>query len=207
MRNVRLGLGVLALGRVVRIGAPALPRIAVGPYAVYGFFGLRSAPRRAADEPRGRLRGRAALRLGPRWSAYGNLQQIRPRIDTSNVRPPVTHSSVESEFACVPRGRAGRMPPMLLDAGLGQVRYDNGPRGFAVKLGRASALARTPRVAMRHGVEDCVSTYRGDWGWVRPIFAMLGVEVAFECRSRIGWAPRPGERAVTADLANRLDPA
>ena len=179
MRRTWMWMTSLALGAAAPVAAqaPAPPRFSVEPYAAYGFFGrLPDGPRLEGELGYG---GRVALRLGPQWSVFGNLQQSRPRIDGTNARQTVTHWSAGVEFAYVPRGGAEGMLPVLLEAGLGQARYENGPSDLAVKLGLASALSLAPRIAVSYGVEDYISNYRGDRGVVNQIFARIGVEIAF----------------------------
>jgi hypothetical protein len=91
----------------------------------------------------------------------------------------VDHWSTGIEFSYVPRGGAEGMLPILLEAGIGQARYDGMHNDLAVNLGIASALQLTPIFGIRYGVNDYISNYRNGDGIVHQIFARVGAEITF----------------------------
>jgi hypothetical protein len=48
-----------------------------------------------------------------------------------------------------------------------------------VKLGVSSALQLSPNLAIRYGVDDYISNYRGDQGVVNQFTARIGAELRF----------------------------
>ena len=147
-------------------------RVSVEPYVGYGFFG--DLPDTSFTlESDFALGGRVAYRITPQWSAFGNFQRSTP----SDVN--VDHWSAGVEFSYVPRGGAEGMLPILIEAGLGQARYESGPSDLAVNLGLASALQLSPNFAIRYGANDYISNYNGGNGIVNQIFVQVGAELRF----------------------------
>lgn len=172
---------------VVLIAAAAVPaqaqlggRITVEPYVGYGFFGdlPESFGRLEADLAYG---GRAGYRFSPQWGIFGNFQRSTPEV-TGAVIGGLSEINVDQwsagvEFSYVPRGGAEGMLPILLEAGLGQTRYERGTNDLAVNIGLASALQLTPNLAIRYGANDYISNYRGGDGIVNQITVRVGVEL------------------------------
>jgi hypothetical protein len=162
------------------------PRLTVEPYLGYGFFGtLPDNQRLEAGIAYG---GRVSYQFGAQWSLFGNYQrshveqqQLAGGIFTAVADRLVDHWAAGVEFSYVPRGGAEGMMPLILEAGLGQARYDWGPEAanLAVKLGLSSAIQFSPSLGVRYGVDDYISNYRGDRGVVNQIFARAGIEISF----------------------------
>ena len=152
-------------------------RLAVEPYVAYGFFGER--PDVEADLALG---GRAAFQLSERVALFGNYQRATPSM-ADGREVSLSHWSVGGEFSFVPRGGAEGMLPILLEAGLGQARYNSeigfGPASdMAVNLGIGSALQLQPNLAIRFGANDYISNY-ADEGVTNHIFVRVGAEFRF----------------------------
>lgn len=161
-------------------------RVLVEPYVGYGFYGT-------LPETNARLEGgvayggRASLRLTPQWAVFGDFRRSRPEVlgqlpfglRVSGDRITVDHWSAGVEFSYAPRGGAEGMLPVILEAGLGQARYEDGPTDLAANLGISSALPLSPNLSIRYGVNDYVSSFHGDRGIVNQIFATVGAELAF----------------------------
>jgi hypothetical protein len=161
--------------------APALAqaggRLTVEPFVGYGFFGqLPDGPELEAALTYG---ARGGYQLAPQWSAFGAFQRSNPeRSGILGGDVNVDHWSAGIEFSYVPRGGAEGMLPILMEAGLGQARYEGGNSDLAVNIGIASALQLTPNLAIRYGANDYISNYRGD-GIVNQIFVRVGAELRF----------------------------
>ncbi|MBA4156476.1 MAG: outer membrane beta-barrel protein [Gemmatimonadetes bacterium] len=166
-----------------------MQRLSVEPYVGYGFFGSlpESNSRLEAGVAYG---GRVAFQLSPQWAAFGNAQrsQVEQRTETAGVDVGrgdvnVDHWAAGVEFSYAPRGGAEGMLPIVLEAGLGQARYDlagsAAESDLAVKIGASSALRLSPNLAIRYGVDDYISNFRGDQGVVNQIFARVGAELRF----------------------------
>ena len=173
MRNLMMSSVLLCL---VGLTAPAAAqtggRVTVQPYAGYGFFGDLPDTNFTLESDLS-LGARVGYAFSPQWALFANAQRSTP----SDVN--VDHWSAGVEFSYVPRGGAEGMLPILLEAGLGQARYENGPSDFAVNLGIASALQLTPNFAIRYGANDYISNYDGDRGVVNQIFVQVGAELRF----------------------------
>ena len=166
--------------------APAAAQLlTVEPFATYGFFG--SLPETSA-----RLEGgwgfgaRATLRFAPRLAAFGTAQRSAPEllgtlpfgVVVSGDRVTVDHWSAGLEYS---RYRGGEGPgalPLALSAGVGQVRYEDGPTDLAASLGAAAGARLGPNFALRYGITDYVSRYDGDRGWVNQVFVRVGGELS-----------------------------
>lgn len=173
------------------LAAPAmaqapLTRFSVEPYVGYGFFG--GLPDTDADlEADVALGARAAYQLSPQWAVFGNYQRSTPdvtgtlpggfEIDGGEIN--VDHWSAGVEFAYVPRGGAEGMLPILLEAGLGQARYQGGQNDLAANLGIGSALQLSRNLAIRYGANDYISNFGEDQGIVNQVFVKAGVELSF----------------------------
>jgi hypothetical protein len=165
-------------------GAPA-PALRVEPFVAYGFYG--SLP---DDGPE--LRGdvglgvRAAYAVTPRLALFGAFQRTTPELeDAGDVE--VDHWSAGAEVAFLPRGAADGVPPLLLEAGVGQARYRFGGllageddfADLALHLGVASTVRLSRRLALRYGVRDYLSDFGDDGGVVNHFFAHAGAELRF----------------------------
>jgi hypothetical protein len=163
--------------------APAA-RLSVEPYIGYGFFG--SLPETASSLEAGvAYGGRASFQMSPQWGVYGNYQRAQSELRTRDVAVRdvnVDHWSAGVEFSFVPRGGAEGMLPIIMEAGLGQARYDRFATGaesdLAVKLGLSSALQLNRNFGIRYGVDDYISNFR-DNGIVNQIFVRVGAELSF----------------------------
>ncbi len=158
-------------------------RISAEPYVAYGFFGGLGDSDRSleADIAFG---GRVAYSLTPQWAAFGNFQRSTPALirdadDADLGELNVDHWSAGVEFSYVPRVGAEGMLPILLEAGLGQARYDGDFSDLAVNIGLASAFQLTPNFAVRYGANDYISNFGEDQGIVNQIFVRIGAEFAF----------------------------
>ena len=179
MRKVLMTLGLLGIASVpahAQLGG----RITVEPYVGYGFFGElpETSASLEADLVYG---GRVGYRFAPQWGVFGNFQRSTPDV-TGPLGVGLAEINVDQwsagvEFSYVPRGGAEGMLPILLEAGLGQTRYEAGTNDLAVNVGLASALQLTPNVAIRYGANDYISNYRGDRGIVNQITVRVGVEL------------------------------
>jgi hypothetical protein len=162
------------------------PRLTVEPYIGYGFFG--GLPDDTRLEGGVAYGGRVAYQFGEQWSLFGNFQRSHVEQQllsggafTFQADRVVDHWASGVEFSYVPRGGAEGMMPLILEAGLGQARYDWGadPANLAVKLGISSAIQFSPNLGVRYGVDDYISNYRGDRGVVHQVFARAGIEISF----------------------------
>lgn len=157
-------------------------RASVMPYVGYGFLG--SLPGTDAElESDVAFGGRVAYQLNPQFAVFGNFQRTTPEVtgqgsgvSTGSIN--LDHWSIGGEFSYVPRGGAEGMLPIILEAGLGQARYEGGENNFAANIGVASRLQLTPMFGIRYGVNDYISNYRGD-GVVNHIYVNVGAELTF----------------------------
>lgn len=185
MKRILFSLTLLAAGLAAPAAAQMGGRLAVEPYVGYGFFGELpdNGPTLEAAVAYG---GRVAFQFSPQWALFGLYQQSRPEIEgLSAADLAVSNWGAGVEFSYVPRGGAEGMLPVLLEAGLGQTRYDAefGPFGadgndLAVTIGVASALQLSPRFAIRYGARDFISNWQ-DRGVTNQIFVQVGAEVTF----------------------------
>lgn len=180
------GLFVASCGVVlIAFATPAVAQVAgrltAEPYVAYGFFG--GLPDTDLElEGDVAFGGRVAYRLGSQWAVFGNFQRSTPTLTDDDVdlgTIDVDHWSVGGEFSYFPRGGAEGLLPVILEAGIGQARYENGPNDFAANLGVASAFLLTPNIAIRYGLNDYISNYGDNNGIVNQIFGKIGVEVGF----------------------------
>ena len=181
----KTGLMAAALAAAV-LAVPAAAqtaesRISVMPYVGYGFYGTLGddGPRLSEDIAIG---GRAAYQLTPQWGLYGNFQRSTPAVNDGEDAT-VDHWSAGVEFSYFPRGGAEGIIPLMLEAGVGQVRYDF-PGGTKVNdlagsIGISSALAVSRGLSVRWGVNDYISNFDGDGGLTNQIFAQVGAELRF----------------------------
>ena len=174
-------MGAVLAAAVLALPAAAQPRISVTPYVGYGFYGKLpdGGPELGADVSYG---GRAAYQLSPQWALFGNFQRSTPDVN-GGADATVDHWSAGVEFSYFPRQGAEGILPLMLEAGLGQVRYDF-PSGtqvndLAANIGVSSALALSPNLAVRWGVNDYISSFEGDRGITNQIFAQVGAELSF----------------------------
>ena len=156
-------------------------RISVMPYIGYGYLG--SLPDTNLElESDVAFGGRVAYQLNPQFAVFGNFQRTTPEVTGSGGGTGgsinLDHWSIGGEFSYVPRGGAEGMLPIILEAGLGQARYEGGESNFAANVGVASRLQLNPMFGIRYGVNDYISNYRGD-GVVNHIFVHVGAEVTF----------------------------
>jgi hypothetical protein len=182
MKNRFLGGCALA---AALIATPAMAqfgggRFSVEPYVTYGFYGDLPESDITLEAAPG-FGGRAAYNVADQWTVFANYQRSLPAMtlegtDDDLGEMDVDHWSTGVEFSYIPRGGAEGMIPLFFEAGLGQVRYENGPNHFAVNLGIASGLQLTPAFAVRYGANDYISNYN-DGGLVNQIFVNLGVEI------------------------------
>ena len=162
--------------------APAAAQlVSVEPFGTYGFYG--SLPETSA-----RLEGgwgfgaRATLRFAPRLAAFGTAQRSRPELlgqlpfggAESGDKVTVEHWSAGLEYSRF-RGDAGPGAlPLALSAGVGQVRYEDGPTDLAASLGASAGAQLGPNFALRYGITDYVSRHDGEGGLVNQLFVRVG---------------------------------
>jgi len=171
------GLALLAVANPLE--AQLGGRLAIEPYVAYGFFGR--LPENATLEADVAFGGRLGVQLASQWGLFGNFQRSTPEVMGSlpGFQGNIDHWSAGIEFSYVPRGGAEGMLPVLLEAGVGQARYAGLTSDLAVNLGLASALRLSRNFALRYGVNDFISNYRGDEGIVNQVFARVGAEISF----------------------------
>ncbi|HEX6925700.1 MAG TPA: hypothetical protein VF167_09720 [Longimicrobiaceae bacterium] len=180
---------LLALGLVLAAGFAATPaaaqlggRVSVMPYVGYGFLG--GLPGTDAElEADVAFGGRASYQLSPQFAVFGNFQRTTPEItnedgEGSGRSINLDHWSAGVEFSYVPRGGAEGMLPILLEAGLGQARFENGPNEIAANIGVASAIQLTPMFGLRYGANDYIFNYDGE-GVVNHVYVHVGGEFTF----------------------------
>jgi hypothetical protein len=189
MKRTLFATAILALAAAAPLAAQQSPmqRISAEPYIGYNFFG--TLPDAGANlEGAVAYGARIGYQLAPQWSLYGNYQRSTPDITWTGAVPTIAPQSVNVdqwsagvEFSYVPRGGAEGMLPIQLEAGLGQTRYGAAfdTNDLAVKLGVSSALQLSPNLAIRYGVDDYISNYRGDQGVVNQFTARIGAELRF----------------------------
>jgi hypothetical protein len=176
-------LAVLAL--LLAIAAPASAqmggRLSVQPYVGYGFFGTLpvNGPQLKESVAYG---GRASFKLSDQFAVYGNFQRSQPEeVGTFRGKLNVDHWTSGIEFSYIPRGGAEGMLPIILEAGLGQVRYEDiglfggDATDLVTNLGIASALELSPNFAIRYGANDYISNFNGR-GLTNQIFVQVGAE-------------------------------
>lgn len=177
-------LSALALGVALPASAEAQMggRLSVEPFVGYAFFGElpESNARLEADLAYG---GRVGYQLAPQWGAFGSFQRSTPEVTGTlfgigGGPINVDQWSAGVEFSYVPRGGAEGMLPILLEAGLGQTRYESGTNDLAVNIGIASALHLTPNFAIRYGANDYISNYRNGNGIVNQVTVRVGAELS-----------------------------
>lgn len=162
-----------------------LSKLSVEPYVAYGFFG--GLPETDAElEADVALGARAAYQFSPQFALFGNYQRATPSV-TGNLpggfaldqgEINVDHWSAGVEFSYVPRGGAEGMLPILLEAGVGQARYEGGQNDLAANLGIGSSLQLSRNFAIRYGANDYISNF-GDEGIVNQVFVRAGAELRF----------------------------
>lgn len=190
---MKSGIVVMALFAAA-VATPAagqgVGHVTIEPYAGYGFYG--SLPEESGElGAAATYGGRAALQVTPQFALYGNFQRSKPEMrgGVFERQATVDHWSAGVEFSYVPRGGAEGMFPLILEAGLGQARYDFtevstlglAPRfeDTAANLGLASALRLSPNLSIRYGVNDYISNFQKDMGVTNQIFARVGAELRF----------------------------
>ncbi|MBW3630455.1 MAG: outer membrane beta-barrel protein [Gemmatimonadetes bacterium] len=175
---------LLLVGAAAPAAAQVGGRLSVQPYVGYGFFGTLpvNGPQLEESVAYG---GRAAFKLSDQFALYGNFQRSQPNeAGTLRRKIDVDHWSTGAEFSFVPRGGAEGMLPIILEAGLGQVRYgDQGLFGekdtdLLANIGIASALELSRNFAIRYGANDYISNYNGR-GLTNQIFVQVGAEITF----------------------------
>ena len=159
-------------------------RIKIEPLVGYGFFGELpdSGAKLEADLAYG---GRLGYQLSSQWAVFGNAQRSTPAVTgalgggatVTGGSVTVDHWSAGVELTYIPRGGAEGMLPVLLEVGVGQVRYDGGSNDLAVNIGLASALRLSRNFAIRYGANDYISNYRNGDGVVNQIFVRVGAEL------------------------------
>jgi hypothetical protein len=179
MKRILFSLTLLFAVAAAPAMAQAGGRITVEPFVGYGFFG--SLPNGPQLEGALTYGGRAGYQLSDQWGAFGTFQRSNPEVSglIASSERTVDHWSAGIEFSYVPRGGAEGMLPIIMEAGLGQARYQGGTNDLAVNIGIASALQLTPNLAIRYGANDYISNYCGGDGIVNQIFVRVGGELRF----------------------------
>lgn len=182
MKRILALLALLVAAAALPASAQTGGRFSVQPYVGYGFFGTLPAngPELKESVSYG---GRAAYGLSEQFGVFGNFQRSTPREGGPlGAKLNVDHWSAGVEFSYVPRGGAQGMLPIILEAGMGQVRYggdglfggDN--TDLLANIGIASAIEFSPNVAIRYGANDYISNYNGR-GLTNQVFVQVGLEL------------------------------
>lgn len=170
------------------LAAPAsaqMGAIGLEPFIGYGFFG-QLPDDGATIEADVAYGGRAFYQMSPQFAVFGTYQRSQPEVTgVGSTEATVDHWSGGVEFSYVPRGGAEGMLPIILEAGLGQARYefeglvgDATSSDLAVNLGISSALRFSPNFSVRYGANDYISNF-DDRGILNQIFVRVGAEVRF----------------------------
>lgn len=179
------GAVLLSAALAAPLPAAAQGRVAVEPSVGWGFYGT-------LPDTRARLEGgwaygaRAAVRPLARWGVYGHAQRSRPRLlgqlpfgtAESGDRVTVDHWSAGLEYSYHRWDATGEALPLVLQAGIGRASYEGGPSDPAANLGVSGGARLAPGVTLRYHLNDYVSNYDGDRGWVNQVFARVGVELS-----------------------------
>lgn len=182
----RTCLAVLTmLVSAVPAAAQAGGRVGLEPFVGYGFFGQLPADG-ATIEAALAYGGRAFYQMSPQFGVFGTYQRSQPEVTGLLAsESTIDHWSGGVEFSYVPRGGAEGMLPVILEAGLGQARYEfpgisstARQSDLAVNLGIASALRFTENFSIRYGANDYISNY-DDRGVVNHVFVRVGAELRF----------------------------
>jgi hypothetical protein len=180
---------LLTIAMVLMAGFAASPasaqlggKLSVMPYVGYGFLGSLPESGGLALEADIAFGGRASYALSPQFAVFGNFQRTTPEISEDDVGTGesinVDHWSAGVEFSYVPRGGAEGMLPILLEAGLGQARYEGGANDIAANIGVASVIQLNPMFGIRYGANDYISNYN-DEGIVNHVYVHVGGELTF----------------------------
>lgn len=182
---IAAALTLAAAGATTPASAQLGGRVSVMPYVGYGFLG--SLPGTSAElEADVAFGGRAAYQFSPQFAFFGNYQRTTPEvtgslpggIDIEGGEMNLDHWSAGVEFSYVPRGGAEGMLPLLIEAGLGQARYEGGESDIAANIGVASRLQLTPMFGVRYGANDYISNFQEE-GIVNHVYVHVGGEVTF----------------------------
>lgn len=180
---------LFALALVAAAAAPAAAqtgsRFSIEPYGAYGFYGRagEDGPRLSESEAYG---ARAGVRLSPALGLFGNYQRSTPEVESvGGGEATVDHWSAGVELNLAPRGRVAGIPPVLVEAGVGQARYefdtplrpDVTDLAFNVGIGSKIELGQT--VAIRYGANDYISNFGDDQGTTHQVFVRAGLEFNF----------------------------
>ncbi len=185
IKRVLFTAAVLAAVAAPAAAQDAQPRITVEPYVGYGFFGMLPGTDSRRLEPDLAIGGRVAFQLTPQWAVFANGQRATPQIEDTAISGNVDHWAAGVEFSYVPRGGAEGMLPIILEAGVGQARYQAAagfPAGndLAAKVGVSSSLRLTPNIGVRYGVDAYFSNYGPqDAGVATQWFPRVGAEIRF----------------------------
>ena len=185
MKRTLALLALLAAAAATPAAAQLGGGLSVTPYVGYGFYGTLpdGGPRLPEAVAYG---GRAAFQLSEQFALFGNFQRSQPNVEgiATDRKATVDHWSAGFEFSYVPRGGAEGMLPVLLEAGLGQARYDfddvfgTKSSDLAANVGVASALRLSRNFAIRYGANDYISNYE-EQGVVNQVFVNVGAELSF----------------------------
>lgn len=184
--RVWVAAGLLAAwtaGARAQEAPPPPPRVSLTPFVAYGFYGALpdDGPELMGDVGLGM---RAAYRVAPRLAFFGTFQRTTPELEGGgNVQ--VDHWSVGAEYTLRFDG-GDDVPPLLLEAGVGQARYDfDGLMGedafadLALNVGIASVVRITDQFLVRYGANDYLSEFGDGGDIVNHFFAHAGVEFRF----------------------------
>lgn len=185
MRKICMTAGIaLIIAAPVPAWAQAGGAIGIEPFIGYGFFGQLPEGGPTLDEAVA-YGGRAFYQMSPQFAIFGTYQRSEPEaVGLLSGETKVDHWSAGVEFSYVPRGGAEGMLPIILEAGLGQVRYEfegmssaaARSSDLAVNLGISSALRFSRNFSIRYGAHDYISNYE-DRGIVNHVFVRVGAEL------------------------------
>jgi hypothetical protein len=177
---------VPAAAQYGRGGGAERTAFTVEPYAAYGFYGsLPDGGARLDAAPAFGVKG--GLKLSPGFGLTATYQNSRPRVEGGS-RATLEHYSVGVQFDYAPREGAEGIPPVSLEAGIGQVRYEgSGAFGLfrteaadlAANVGIGSGIRLGRSFAITYGVNDWISNWQGDRGMVNQVFARVGAQIRF----------------------------
>jgi hypothetical protein len=177
---------VPAAAQYGRNPAASATAFTVEPYAAYGFYGRLPDGGPHLDDTGG-YGLKAGLKLSPQFGLTGTYQHASPRVEGGS-RVDMEYWSAGVQFDYAPREGAEGIPPVSLEAGVGQARYEGTgafglfrtqPADLAANVGLSSGIRLGRSLAVTYGVNDWISNFDGDQGMVNQVFARVGAQIRF----------------------------